>query len=208
MNNKHRVYRLKGGRGSLKTSTIVIEVLLLMQKDKHLCTAVFMKQGNRLRRGAFSAYIEGIKRAGLSEVYKISHSPMRLRNVDTNQTIDFFGLDDGNKTKGISTGNPDTYYGITHFEELDQFSGNDEIRTAVASVTRGGNKSWCFQCYNPPKNANNWVNKDSLLDVDGRLVHTSDYRIAPLNWLGTAFMYEVKACIQSDMKEYLWRYLS
>ena len=183
-NRKHSIYRLKGGRGSLKTSTIIVEVLLLMQKHKELCTAVFMKQSNRIRQGAFANYVEMIERAGLSSEYSISVSPMRITNKRTGQIIAFFGLDDPNKTKGISTGNPNTYFGITHFEELDQFNGNREIDTAVDSVTRGGNLSWCFQCYNPPQNANNWVNKDSLINVKGRLVHSSDYRTVPVDWLG------------------------
>ena len=68
-NRRHSVYRLKGGRGSLKTSTIIVEVLLLMQKHKELCTAVFMKQSNRIRQGAFANYVEMIERAGVSSEY-------------------------------------------------------------------------------------------------------------------------------------------
>ena len=206
-NRRHKVYRLKGGRGSLKTSTIIVEVLLLMQKDKKLCTAVFMKQSNRIRQGAFAYYIEMINRAGLSSEYKVSISPMRITNKRTGQIIAFFGLDDPDKTKGISTGRPDTYFGITHFEELDQFSGNREIDTAIDSVTRGGDLSWCFQCYNPPQNANNWVNKDSLINVPGRLIHSSDYRTVPVEWLGKAFIEKVKLCRDRNEREYRWRYL-
>lgn len=206
-NRRHSVYRLKGGRGSLKTSTIIVEVLLLMQKHKELCTAVFMKQSNRIRQGAFANYVEMIERAGLSSEYSISISPMRITNKRTGQIIAFFGLDDPNKTKGISTGNPNTYFGITHFEELDQFNGNREIDTAVDSVTRGGDLSWCFQCYNPPQNSNNWVNKDSLINVKGRLVHSSDYRTVPVEWLGEAFINKVRLCYNRNEKEYRWRYL-
>lgn len=204
---KHSVYRLKGGRGSLKTSTIIVEVLLLMQRYPALCTAVFMKQSNRLRLGAFAAYTEMIERCNLSSIYHISYSPLQIRNIYTGQIIAFFGLDDPAKTKGISTGSPDTYFGITHFEELDQFNGNREIDTAIDSLTRGGDLSWCFQCYNPPPNVNNWVNKDSKLQVKGRLVHSSDYRTVPRSWLGNAFLEKVRACYLRDEREYRWRYL-
>lgn len=205
--HRHSVYRLKGGRGSLKTSTIICEILLLMQKHKNICTAVFMKQHNRIRQGAFANYLEMIERAGLSSIYRVSLSPMRLENKLTGQIIAFFGLDDPNKTKGISTGNPNTYFGITHFEELDQFNGNKEITTAIDSLTRGGDLSWCFQCYNPPPNANNWVNKDSLIDVPGRLIHSSDYRTVPVQWLGKAFIQNVLNCYRRNEREYRWRYL-
>lgn len=191
----------------MKTSTIIVEILLLMQKHPDLCTAVFMKQSNRLRQGAFAAYTEMIERAGLSQVYHISYSPMRITNIYTGQMIAFFGLDDPGKTKGISTGSSALWFGITHWEELDQFSGNREIEIAIDSLTRGGDTSWCFQCYNPPPNANNWVNKDSLIDIPGRLVHSSDYRTVPRSWLGSAFLERVRACYLRDEREYRWRYL-
>lgn len=203
----HSVYRLGGGRGSLKTSTIVVEVLLLMQKHPELCAAVFMKNGNRIRQGAFAAYTEGIIRAGLQDIYTIKLAPMQIINKNTGQIIAFYGLDDPLKTKGISTGNPNTYFGITHFEELDQFNGLREIDIAIDSLVRGGDLSWCFQCYNPPRSASNWVNADSKKDVPGRLVHFSDYRTVPKSWLGEAFLNKVKQCYLTNPSEYRWRYL-
>lgn len=205
--HKHNTYLLGGGRGSLKTSTIVTEVLVLMQKHRELCAAVFMKNGNRIRNGAFAAYTEGITRAGLDSVYKIKLSPPRIINRETGQIISFFGLDDPTKTKGISTGSPDTYYGICHFEELDQFSGEREVDIAIDSLVRGGDRSWCFMCYNPPRNAANWVNEYAKKDIDGRRVHFSDYRTVPVQWLGTAFIEKVKACYLVNPSEYRWRYL-
>ena len=205
--HNHSVYRLKGGRGSLKTSTIIVEVLLLMQRYPRLCTAVFMKQSNRIRQGAYANYCEMIMRAGLSSEFEFSLSPMRITNKRTGQIIAFFGLDDPNKTKGISTGDPFTYFGITHFEELDQFDGLREVDIAIDSVTRGGDLSWCFECYNPPRNANNWLNKDSLMSTKEMLIHSSDYRSVPVQWLGTAFIDKVRAVYKRNPLEYRWRYL-
>lgn len=204
--HRHSIYRLKGGRGSLKTSTIIVEVLSLMQKYPDICTCVFMKQGNRIRQGAFAAYINMIARAGLQSLYDISYSPMRITNNVTGQVIIFLGLDDANKTKGVAPP-PGKVFGICHWEELDSFSGNNEIDTAMDSIIRGGDISWCFQCYNPPANANNWVNKDSLIDVPGRLIHSSDYRSVPVEWLGKAFIERAAACFRRSEREYRWRYL-
>ena len=206
-NHLHSVYRLGGGRGSLKTSTIVVEVLTLMEKHPELCTAVFMKQSTRIRQGAYAAYCEGIRRAGLEDLYKFKLSPARIINKKTGQIIAFFGLDDPNKTKGISTGDPKTYFGITHFEELDQFSNQREVDVAIDSLVRGGDLSWCFQCYNPPRNIANWVNEDSKKNIPGRLVHFSDYRTVPKSWLGNAFIEKVKQCYLVNPAEYRWRYL-
>lgn len=204
---KHSVYRFKGGRGSLKTSTIIIEILLLMQQHPELCAAVFMKQSNRLRQGAFAAFTEMIQRAGLESLYRVSYSPMRITNKSTGQIIAFFGLDDPNKTKGLNTGRADNYFGIVYFNEITDFAGNREIDTAIDSLVRGGPLSWCFQDYNPPRSASAWVNKDSLLDLPERVVHSSDYRMVPREWLGDAFLEKVRACYQRNPKEYRWRYL-
>ena len=205
--HRHSTYLLGGGRGSLKTSTIVTEVLLLMQKHRELCAAVFMKQTSRIRRGSFAAYTEGITRAGLDDVYKIKLSPPTIINKETGQTIIFLGLDDPGKTKGISTGSPETYFGIIHFEELDQFSGPRELDVAIDSLIRGGDRSWCFQCYNPPRNAANWVNEFAKKNIPDRLVHFSDYRTVPKQWLGEAFINKVRQCYLVNPAEYEWRYL-
>lgn len=177
-----------------------------MQEHPDMSAVVFMKHGNRLRQGAFANYLEGIDRAGLSDLYKISYSPMKLTNITTGQIILFLGLDDPNKTKGVTSGN-NTRLCIAHFEELDQFSGNREIETALDSIIRGCDTYWCFQCYNPPANVNNWVNKDSLINVPDRLVHHSDYRTVPVEWLGTATLSRIANCYKRSEREYRWRYL-
>lgn len=205
--HQHTTYRLRGGRGSLKTSTIIIEILLIMQKHPEICAVVFMKHSNRLRHGIFAAFNEQIARARLTDLYDVSLSPLRIINKVTGQVILFLGLDEPGKTKSLNTGSPDTYFGITYFNELDQFNGNREIDTAIDSIVRGGDLSWCFQDYNPPANANNWVNKDSLVQVPGRLIHSSDYRTVPVEWLGKAFIEKVRACYLASEREYRWRYL-
>ena len=178
-----------------------------MQKHPELCTVVFMKQANRIRQGAFAAYLECLRRAGLDSVYDISLSPMRLTNSKTGQFIAFFGLDDPQKTKSISSGSPNTYIGITHFNEITDFNGNSEIDIALDSVTRGGDLSWCFQDYNPPPNANNWVNKDSLEQLPDRLIFATDYRDVPAEWIGKAMLERIRNTYKRSEREYRWRYL-
>ena len=207
MKHEYDIYRLKGGRGSTKTSFIAAEVFNLIMRYPFACAAVFMKQQNRLRSCAFAAYTETLKRMGIESYFKVSLSPMQITYKPTGQTIMFFGLDDPYKTKGISTGDPNTYMAISHFEELDQFDGVGEIDTALESLIRGGDMHWCFQCYNPPANRNNWVNRDSMKDVKGRLVHTSDYRMIPPSWLGQGFYEQMRRTRSRSEMEYQNRYL-
>lgn len=207
LNHEYDIYRLKGGRGSTKSSYIAGEVYNLIVKFPFACAAVFMKQQNRLRTGAFALYQETLYRMGLENYFTVSLSPMQITYKPTGQKIMFFGLDDPYKTKGISTGNPNTYVAISHFEELDQFFGVGEIDTALESLIRGGDEHWCFQCYNPPQNRNNWCNRDSLLDVPGRLVHHSDYRMVDPSWLGKGFYEQMRRTRARSEMEYRHRYL-
>ena len=203
----YHIYRLKGGRGSTKSSYIAGEVYNLLLKHPFACAVVFMKQQNRLRTGAYALYRETAIRMGIDKYFDFCLSPMCITYKPTGQQILFFGLDDPFKTKGISTGNPNTYVAISHFEELDQFFGVGEIDTALESLIRGGDIHWCFQCYNPPQNRNNWCNRDSLKDIPGRLVHHSDYRMVPPDWLGKAFYEQMRRTRARSEMEYRWRYL-
>lgn len=207
LNHEYDIYRLKGGRGSTKSSYIAGEVYNLLLTYPFACAVVFMKQQNRLRTGAFALYRETAIRMGIDKYFDFCLSPMCITYKPTGQQILFFGLDDPFKTKGISTGNPNTYVAISHFEELDQFFGVGEVDTALESLIRGGDLHWCFQCYNPPQNRNNWCNRDSLKDIPGRLVHHSDYRMVPPDWLGKAFYEQMRRTRARSEMEYRWRYL-
>lgn len=58
----------------------------------------------------------------------------------TGQKIIFRGLDKAKKTKSIKTSRG--YFKYLWLEELDEFSGIEEIRTVQQSVLRGGSKLW------------------------------------------------------------------
>lgn len=207
LRHEYMIYRLKGGRGSTKSTFIAIMVLILIMRNKFACAVVFMKQQSRLRTGAFALYRSVIARLGLGAYFKISLNPMTITYKPTGQVIYFLGLDDASKTKGITVDNPSMYIAISHFEELDQFAGVTEIETALQSITRGGDITWCFQCYNPPQNRNNWCNRDSLLDIPGRIVHTSDYRMVPKEWLGKPFFDQMRITRLRSERDYQHMYL-
>ncbi|MEG2286134.1 MAG: phage terminase large subunit, partial [Eubacterium sp.] len=83
----------------------------------------------------------------------------------------FFGMDDPGKIKSLKV--PFGYVGIVHFEELDQFSGQEEIRNIEQSLLRGGELFFNFKSYNPPITISNWANKHVLIPKPGVLVHHS-----------------------------------
>lgn len=203
----HTHYDFSGGRGSLKSSTVsILVVLLIMQeKNKNIHAVVLRKVANTIRDSVFAQYIWAIGELGAAAYWESKVSPMELIYKPTGQKIMFRGADDPMKIKSIKV--PFGYIGITHFEEKDQFAGRSEIRTILQSTMRGGDKYWNFESYNPPISRDNWANKDSLEERADRLCHKSTYLEAPREWLGEQFILEAEHLRDTDERAYQHEYL-
>lgn len=203
----HTHYDFSGGRGSLKSSTVsILVVLLIMQEqNKNIHAVVLRKVANTIRDSVFAQYIWAIGELGAAAYWESKVSPMELIYKPTGQKIMFRGADDPMKIKSIKV--PFGYIGITHFEEKDQFAGRSEIRTILQSTMRGGDKYWNFESYNPPISRDNWANKDSLEERADRLCHKSTYLEAPREWLGEQFILEAEHLRDTDERAYQHEYL-
>ena len=203
----HTHYDFSGGRGSLKSSTVsILVVLLIMQEqNKNIHAVVLRKVANTIRDSVFAQYIWAIGELGAAAYWESKVSPMELIYKPTGQKIMFRGADDPMKIKSIKV--PFGYIGITHFEEKDQFAGRSEIRTILQSTMRGGDKYWNFESYNPPISRDNWANKDSLEEREDRLCHKSTYLEAPREWLGEQFILEAEHLRDTDERAYQHEYL-
>ena len=148
------------------------------------------KVRNTIKNSVYPQIQWGIERLGVLDRYKFITSLHEITYTPTGQKILFFGLDDPAKVKSIKL--PFGYVGIVWFEELDQFSGMEEIRNVLQSLLRGGSTYWVFCTYNPPKSRNNWVNEEILVDDPDRLVHHSTYLTVPEDWLGPQFLAEAE----------------
>lgn len=98
---------------------------------------------------------------------------------------------------------------VTKCEELDQFSGEKEIRKVLQSTMRGGTLFWDFRSFNPPISNLNWANQyaaDALSRVN-TLVMSSDYTQVPSEWLGQAFIDEALDLKETNPKAYEHEYL-
>ena len=203
----HTHYDFSGGRGSLKSSTVsILVVLLIMQEqNKDIHALVLRKVANTIRDSVFAQYIWAIGELGAAAYWESKVSPMELIYKPTGQKIMFRGADDPMKIKSIKV--PFGYIGITHFEEKDQFAGRSEIRTILQSTMRGGSVFWNFESYNPPISRDNWANKDSLEEREDRLCHKSTYLEAPREWLGEQFILEAEHLRDTDERAYQHEYL-
>lgn len=203
--NNHTHYVLAGGRGSTKSSYISLEILLLLMQNPECHAVIMRKVGNTLRNSVYSQMEWALDTLHISDKWKMTISPMEITRKATGQKILFFGVDDKAKIKSIKL--PFGYVGVVWYEELDQFSGMEEIRNLNQSLMRGGSKFWCFSSYNPPKSAQNWVNEEMMTDEPDRLIHISNYLDVNPDWLGEQFIYEAEKLKRKNETAYRHEYL-
>lgn len=202
---KYSEFVEKGGRGSTKSSHISIETTLLVMKNPEIHAVVFRKVGNTLRNSVYAQYCWAVSTLGLSQHFKCTVSPMEITYIPTGQKIIFMGLDDPNKAKSIKV--PFGYIGIAHFEELDQFAGEMEIRKVEQSVFRGGKIAIAFKSFNPPPSPRNWANQYVLKPKAGKMVHHSTYLTTPAEWIGERFIEDAEYLKETNPTAYRNEYL-
>lgn len=207
LEHRHTHYIFKGGRGSCKSSFVSIAIILLMtrpeNRDKHCI--IFRKTANTLRDSVFSQMQFAISALGLDADFKCTVSPMKITYVPTGQVILFRGVDDKMKLKSLKA--PFGYFAFSWLEEADTFSGMEEIRNILQSSMRGGSAFWCFMSFNPPISINNFMNEEVLIERADRLVHSSDYRTVPREWIGEQFFDEAEHLKATNERAYRHEYL-
>jgi PBSX family phage terminase large subunit len=208
LRHDHTHYVFPGGRGSTKSSFISEVIPLLLLQNPNIHCVVFRKVGNTMKNSVWSQVVWGIDKLGLTPLF---HIPKSISNPivfkQTGQQILFMGLDDPNKVKSVKL--PFGYIGITWFEELDQFSGEAEIRKVLQSTMRGGSKFWDFRSFNPPISNLNWANQYAIdaLARQNTLVTKNTYLDVPEDWLGQAFIDEAMDLKATNPKAYEHEYL-
>lgn len=206
--HNHTHYTFLGGRGSTKSSLISEAIPLIMLQNPDVHCIVFRKVGNTMRTSVKSQVEWGIEKLGLTPMFHIPKSissPITL--IETGQQILFMGLDDPSKIKSVKL--PFGYIGITWFEELDQYSGEAELRKVLQSTMRGGTKFWDFRSFNPPISNMNWANQYAIdaLNRENTLVTRNTYLDVPEDWLGEAFIDEALDLKTTNPKAYEHEYL-
>ena len=196
---------LAGGRGSTKSSFAAITLVLQLLRHPSCHAAALRRVGATLRASVFEQVIWAIGQLGLADAFETTVSPMRITLKATGQRILFFGLDDAGKLKSIKL--PFGHLGLVWFEELDQFDGPGQLRSALQSLVRGGDYSLVLESFNPPQSPKSWVNVYAAQPAPGRLVHRSDYRTVPPAWLGARFLADAAALAEKDPLAYRHEYL-
>jgi len=205
MDGTHHQLVLKGGRGSCKSSYASVEVVYQLLRHPEIHAVVMRKVGNTLRSTVYAQYMWAVAELGLYSQFKFTTNPMEMTYKKTGQRIMFFGADDPGKLKSLKV--PFGYVGVLHFEELDQFSGEEEIRNIEQSVMRGGPIAIEIKSFNPPRTIMNWANKYCLRDKPDQLILHSDYTTVPEAWLGQRFISDAEYLKQTNYPAYEHEYL-
>lgn len=208
-NHGHTYYDLTGGRGSLKSSFVSIEIILNMMKEennqKH--AVIYRRVGDTLETSVYAQIEWAIDKLGVGHLWKMTKSPMRATYLPTGQRIIFKGLDKAEKSKSIKV--PFGYIAYLWFEEFDEFGGEEEIRKVQQSVVRGGDDFLVFKSMNPPKSRQNWANdyiEKEKLKKDTYVSQTT-YLTSPAEWLGQPFIDEAEWLKLVNPKAYEHEYL-
>lgn len=212
LNHEHRTYIFAGGRGSTKSSCIGEVIPLIVMANPTVHAVCFRKVGNTIQNSIYSQITWGIYKLGLEKLFHIPKTySTPIVYLPTGQCIYFMGLDDPNKVKSIKP--KFGYIGVTWFEELDQFSGENELRKVTQSTRRGGDKFWDFRSFNPPISKNNWANEYAeRCETDGRSrrntrVIRNTYLDVPVDWLGEEFIEDAEELKAINERAYIHEYL-
>lgn len=207
--HKHTHYTFPGGRGSCKSSFVGIAIPLIIVNNPLVHAACFRKVGNTIQNSIRAQIEWGIYKLGLQDLFLIPKSysnPIVFK--PTGQKIYFLGLDNPQKVKSIKPNFG--YIGVTWFEELDQFAGENEIRTVTQSTMRGGSIYWDFRTFNPPISKNNWANmyaEKAYKRSASTLVVRNTYLDVPSEWLGEQFIEEAEELKAINPRAYEHEYL-
>lgn len=200
---------LKGGRGSTKSTFAALMIPLGIMDDavngEVTNGIIFRRVALTLRDSVFMQVQKCIEMLGASAYWKVNLSPLRLTYKINGAMIAFEGVDNPTKLKSVTC--VKGYFKYAWFEELEEFEGMEHIRSVRQSVLRGGDKFKVFMTFNPPKSATSWVNRESLVESDDRIVHHSTYLDVPEEWLGPQFIREALALKANNLEAYQHEYL-
>lgn len=188
--HNHTQYWSSGGRGSTKSSFISLIIVVLMVNNPLVNVLIIRKVGATLKDSVYNQILWAIEELGLSAYFKATKNPLEITYIPTGQKIFFRGADDPLKIKSIKP--QKGYIGITWFEELDQFNGEEEIRNILQSANRGGQDYWNFFSFNPPKSRDNWANIAIEQERADKLTIHSTYLNVPREWLGEQFFIDAE----------------
>lgn len=198
----------KGGRGSGKSSDIAIAISQLLMRFP--VNAVGIRYvDNTLEQSIFEQMKWAIEVQGVSHLFKINKSPLRITYIPRGNYMIFRGAQYPERLKSLKDAK--FPFAIGWIEELAEFKTEEEVTTITNSLLRGelddGLFYKFFYSYNPPKRKQSWVNKkyETSFQPKNTFVHHTTYLDNP--HISKAFIQEAEAAKERSLRRYEWEYL-
>lgn len=197
----------KGGRGSGKSSDVAHIITQLLMRYPVNAVGI-RKVDNTIELSIFEQMKWAISEQGVSHLFKINKSPMRITYKPRGNYMVFRGAQDPQRIKSLKSAN--FPFAFAWVEELAEFKTEEEVTTITNSLLRGELADGLFYkfffSYNPPKRKQSWVNKkyESSFQPDNTFVHHSTYKDNP--FISKQFIEEAENTREKNLKRYEWEY--
>ena len=201
----HTYYNCYGGRGSTKSSFVSLEIVLGIMTDRDANALCMRKVASTLATSVFAQVQWAIDALEVNHLWKTTSNPMKATYLPTGQVILFRGLDKAKKLKSIKV--PRGYIRYLWLEELDEYDGEEEMRSVQQSVLRGGPIFTVFRTFNPPISKSNWANEFVSTEHVNTLNHKSCYLQVNPEWLGEQFIADAEDLKRCNERAYQHEYL-
>ncbi len=201
----YKQFSLYSGRGAGKTT--LAEDLSLNVVMTIGCVFWTRANYNTLRDSCFQGLITRIHELGLGAYFDIGYSPLIIKCKITGYAIQFKGLKDFQKSKGLNPLKGSCKL-IVH-EEVQEITTEAICSEFNTTIIRGESDD-CKVLYlmNPLPDKNAWQNQDLRETIENfRYCLKTCYTDLPREWLGETFIETAERLKESNYKLYRYRYL-
>lgn len=204
---------LLGGRGSFKSSTTSLKLLVQMKRQiqqGHRANVIVVRENaTNLRDSVYKQVSWAIDMLGMTDEFIYRVNPMTITHRRTGSTFYFYGADKPERLKSNTVGDVIAVW----YEEAANFKGPEVFDQANPTFIRQ-KSPWVDQVfviwtYNPPKSPYEWINKwvDSLRDNHQYLIDKSTYLDDKLGFTTDQQLDLIEQYKATDYDYYSWLYL-
>lgn len=212
-NSKAPYLILNGGRGSFKSSTISIKLLVKFKKHTQqgnkVNVVVVRENAVNLRDSVYGQIVWAISKLGMIREFRYSVSPMKIIHKRTGSTFYFYGGDNPERLKSNTVGDLMAlwYEEAANFKNAEVFDQTNP--TFIRQKAECVDQVQVIYSYNPPKNPFDWVNEwvDEKAGDPDYFVDKSTYLDDELGFTTKQQLALIESYKRNDYDYYRWLYL-
>lgn len=212
-NSKAPYLILNGGRGSFKSSTISVKLLVKFKKHTQqgnkVNVVVVRENAVNLRDSVYGQIVWAISKLGMIREFRYSVSPMKIVHKRTGSTFYFYGGDNPERLKSNTVGDLMAlwYEEAANFKNAEVFDQTNP--TFIRQKAECVDQVQVIYSYNPPKNPFDWVNEwvDEKAGDPDYFVDKSTYLDDELGFTTKQQLALIESYKRNDYDYYRWLYL-